>query len=377
MSPEQVKGKPVDERSDIYALGIVLYEMLSGHVPFDGDSEFDVLANQVNAPPDLAKLGHVPASLRSAVARALEKSPDARWQSARDFGAALQVTATASASINVAGMPCLALNITEAQNADTRFVMTSDFILDTYRRRMWTRRPSPLLRGDEAHRFAANLSVAGFRDWRLPRAEESEGLYTELFDPPPGWQFSPSQIWLQNHPASAGVARGHACCVRSIRGDLALQMDHLVVGWDTVHDTQTGLTWTRFGTEFDAGDVANAAAAAKVEGRSDWRVPTKAEIATLHVLADAKIRRRPILPMLAFPSPDGVRWQDMLHWRKLETDAVIRKVWVGEWIVCDGVDYVPRTDLALAKTLVLHSDDILCSNNARAFLLCVRGAMRR
>ncbi len=92
MSPEQIRprpGSPVDRRADIYACGIVLYEMLTGDPPFKADSEFDIMAMQVSAPPDLERLRAVPGEIVFAVRVALEKEPERRWQCAEDFQAAL------------------------------------------------------------------------------------------------------------------------------------------------------------------------------------------------------------------------------------------------------------------------------------------------
>ncbi len=84
MSPEQCQGKALDPRSDIYSIGILLYEMLTGEVPFDGESTLQVVYNQLHAPPrPLMELSpHVPATLAQVVMSALEKEPDQRPSSA-------------------------------------------------------------------------------------------------------------------------------------------------------------------------------------------------------------------------------------------------------------------------------------------------------
>jgi serine/threonine protein kinase len=83
MSPEQIRGEEVDPRSDVYALGAVLYEMLTGRVPFDGGSDYAVLkahVEEIPRPPSLAVPG-LPAWLDHAVLRALAKEPAERFQS--------------------------------------------------------------------------------------------------------------------------------------------------------------------------------------------------------------------------------------------------------------------------------------------------------
>jgi eukaryotic-like serine/threonine-protein kinase len=87
MSPEQASGKPVDARSDIFSFGVVLYEMLTGRRPFEGDTDLERLQAVVNQPaPSLAEsCPGVPVGLRIAVEKALEKDPAERYQSMRDL----------------------------------------------------------------------------------------------------------------------------------------------------------------------------------------------------------------------------------------------------------------------------------------------------
>jgi serine/threonine-protein kinase len=92
MSPEQIQNRPVDIRTDIYALGITLYEMLSGHLPFDSDSDFKVMQDQVATPPPLPTryYPYIPKGLENVVLKALEKDPSARYQTVEEFGAAIE-----------------------------------------------------------------------------------------------------------------------------------------------------------------------------------------------------------------------------------------------------------------------------------------------
>jgi serine/threonine protein kinase/Tfp pilus assembly protein PilF len=84
MSPEQVDGKEADQRSDIYAFGIILYEMLTGQTPFQGDTPFSVaLKQKAEAPPDPRKINpQIPEDLSRLILKCLEKEKDKRYQSA-------------------------------------------------------------------------------------------------------------------------------------------------------------------------------------------------------------------------------------------------------------------------------------------------------
>ncbi len=87
MSPEQALGKRADHRSDIFSLGVVLYEMLTGVAPFGGENEFALAQQIMNfAPPaPSAVISEVPKGVDSVVARMIAKLPDERYQSAREL----------------------------------------------------------------------------------------------------------------------------------------------------------------------------------------------------------------------------------------------------------------------------------------------------
>jgi beta-lactam-binding protein with PASTA domain/tRNA A-37 threonylcarbamoyl transferase component Bud32 len=92
LSPEQAQGDAVSAASDLYSIGIILYEMLTGRVPFEGESAVTVALKQVNerpAPPS-AYNGAVGPALEAVVMRALEKQPALRFQDADEFIAALE-----------------------------------------------------------------------------------------------------------------------------------------------------------------------------------------------------------------------------------------------------------------------------------------------
>jgi predicted Ser/Thr protein kinase len=87
MSPEQVRGKELDGRSDLYSLGVTLYEALCGVTPFDGESHFEIMQKHlVQAIPPLSDHGvEVPKPLETALLRALQKNLDQRYADARHF----------------------------------------------------------------------------------------------------------------------------------------------------------------------------------------------------------------------------------------------------------------------------------------------------
>ena len=93
MSPEQLEGREADARSDIFALGVVLYEMATGSRPFQADNRAALTAAILTeTPPLVSTVCTAPPLLDRVIARCLEKNPEARWQSARDLASALQWT---------------------------------------------------------------------------------------------------------------------------------------------------------------------------------------------------------------------------------------------------------------------------------------------
>jgi serine/threonine-protein kinase len=92
MSPEQAQGHRVDFRSDIYALGIVVYEIFTGRVPFRGETPISTILKHLHDPPPLdpPEAESIPAAVRSVLRRCLEKSPADRFPSARDVAEALR-----------------------------------------------------------------------------------------------------------------------------------------------------------------------------------------------------------------------------------------------------------------------------------------------
>jgi tRNA A-37 threonylcarbamoyl transferase component Bud32 len=93
LSPEQVEGKDAQTRSDLYSVGIVLYEMLAGHVPFRAETQLAVMHMQATSPPPPLP-DSVPLRLREIVEKALAKKPEDRFESAAQFSEALRAPET-------------------------------------------------------------------------------------------------------------------------------------------------------------------------------------------------------------------------------------------------------------------------------------------
>lgn len=92
MSPEQILNRDVDFRSDIYSLGVTLYQMLTAHLPFEDPSDFQLMSDHVKTPPPppTTYYPYIPKGIEQCVLKALAKDPAERFQTVQRFGAALE-----------------------------------------------------------------------------------------------------------------------------------------------------------------------------------------------------------------------------------------------------------------------------------------------
>jgi serine/threonine protein kinase len=104
MSPEQCKGEPVDHRTDIYSLGILSYEMLTGRVPFTAETAVGILMKHLTEPlpfPDEPHGGSLSPSVFGVLERALARDPEERYPTARGFGRAFMLAAAESPTVTI------------------------------------------------------------------------------------------------------------------------------------------------------------------------------------------------------------------------------------------------------------------------------------
>ena len=152
MAPEQIRGQPTDERADVFALGAVLFELLTGRRAFDRESRVETL-NAVlhdDVPALGATAANVPVALDRIVRRCLEKDPDARFQSARDLAFALDTVAELPASTSTAvALPTARRRFHWPAVAATVLVASGVAAFA-----IWRLQPSPVLATRQLARFA-------------------------------------------------------------------------------------------------------------------------------------------------------------------------------------------------------------------------------
>ncbi len=107
MSPEQARGQRVDIRSDLYGLGVTLYQMLTGGLPFEADTPWEIIRLHIEARPPALRRGHpnIPRQLESVVSRSLEKNPERRYQTPAEMAQASVQAVTQATQARITGVP--------------------------------------------------------------------------------------------------------------------------------------------------------------------------------------------------------------------------------------------------------------------------------
>lgn len=156
MAPEQGLGEPGDERSDLYSLGVILFQFLTGRLPFDAETPLAIVLKHVNEPvPSVRRLApHVPEELERIVYKALAKDPDERYQSAAEMAEDL-------AMLDEEGRPYPFYEGAASLNADTPLPPTHT---RTHTSTEWRRLRTLITEGAEA---AADLPRPGGAPGRL------------------------------------------------------------------------------------------------------------------------------------------------------------------------------------------------------------------
>jgi len=150
MAPEQVRGEEGDERSDLYSLAIVLYELLSGRAPFSAPTDFDLMQAQINQAPERigASIKGLPGAVENAVMKALSKNPAKRFANVAAFCEAVGATTGQKESISIVQASTRVIDASEATTSMTRDAKRSGAEDGLFSRlRSYVKNASPLVLG--------------------------------------------------------------------------------------------------------------------------------------------------------------------------------------------------------------------------------------
>jgi eukaryotic-like serine/threonine-protein kinase len=225
MPPEQVRGEAADARSDIYSFGVSLYEMLTGQLPFKGDSQYQLMTAHLNeTPPEPVTLrGDLPAGLNEIIMMAIAKDPASRFQTADAFRAALS-------SVQVSNLP--ASNTTAVTPTPKSTGATT--IVDT----PLTPRPMTPTPRTPAPRTPAPVRPATPPPATLPMSSPSAPVAAATPPPPVARPSSSRAVWL-----ALGVVLGLGVLVTAatyIPRHLGTHADKKVAQSSATGDSSTG-----------------------------------------------------------------------------------------------------------------------------------------
>jgi len=186
MSPEQVRGQAADHRSDLFACGAVLYEMLSGRRAFEGATAADTMTAILKEDPADLPLAerHIPSTLARVVDRCLEKSPSSRFQSAGDLGFALDALSTPSSPSTQSDVMAGAPTPPATGGRSLPWViagLTSTALVAGLAFSFYSRAPGP--EANDARTMRLSIELPG--DWQLALANQ-QGVPTSLVVSPDG-----------------------------------------------------------------------------------------------------------------------------------------------------------------------------------------------
>jgi len=229
MSPEQVRGRPVDSRSDLFSLGAILYEMLTGRRAFRGDSAVETMSAILKEdPPELTVSGQaLPSSVERIVLHCLEKNAEERFQSARDLAFQLGALGSATGS---GSQPLAAVEGSPQRRTWPVGLMAAAVLLGLLAGAVGMRALAPV-----PTQQASTFTPLTFRQGMIQNARFAADGQTVVYGA--AWSGKPTELFATQLgvPGSRPLELGTADLLAiSSTGELAISIDrHFTIGWET------------------------------------------------------------------------------------------------------------------------------------------------